>query len=88
MLESEDRFYAVAFNLLYFEDRVAVRSRALQMVVAESGTLARVLGASWRCDLRAWEEKSELVLGLVEMRKPRSCVRGASGWLRGLVFCD
>ena len=44
MLESDDRFYTVAFNLLYFEDRVAACSRALQMVVAESGTLARVLG--------------------------------------------
>jgi hypothetical protein len=52
--------------------------------VRDSGEGAR---ASWRCDLRAWEEKSELVLGLFEMRKPRGCVRVASKLLRGLVFC-
>ena len=50
--------------------------------VRDSGEGAR---ASWRCDLRDWEEKVELVLGLFKMRKPGGCVRASSKLLRGLV---
>jgi hypothetical protein len=65
-------FYAFAFNPVLFEDKVTACSRMPRMVGAESGTLARELGAAYTTSaviLEAAEESGELVLEFYECRE-------------------
>jgi hypothetical protein len=76
-------FYAVAFNLVYFEDKVGACSRSTQDGcgrVRDSGEGAWTCVLNECCDSRGYEENGELMLELYKRRGLGGVLEGNEPW--------